>query len=683
MQKLLIYLACVALMACSTHQLSSPDGSLTLSFELREGQPTYSVAYEGRDVLLPSPMGFVLIAGGDTLRDLRWTVASTTFATADTTWETVWGEERFIRDQHNEMKVALASEKIRMDIVFRLFNDGFAFRYEFPEQQSAISRQPSAISILDELTGYNFASEPQVWSIPWRTEYYEGIYTKAPLHEKDTMCSPITMEMADGMYAFLHEANVTDFPCQNLAVSHQPSAVSHQPSAISYQLSTYLTPWMRDGKVLEDKAYVTAPFVSPWRFMILTRTLPEMMASRIMLNLNEPCKIEDTSWIKPMKFLGIWWSMHLKEWTWSKSARHGATTENMRRYLKFASENGFGGVLAEGWNTGWEGYEGINNDRFSFVTPYDDYDVDALSAYARELGVAIICHHETSGRADEYEADLDTAYQFMQEHGMPAVKTGYVSPLIRTSDGYQFNRSQGVVRHYRKVIETAAKYHIAIDNHEPAMPSGLQRTYPNLMTQEGIRGQEWNAWAQDGGSPCSHVCTLPFTRMMAGPADYTPGVFAFENPIIPGTRVHSTLANQLALFVVLYSPLQMACDKIENYEKHPTEFQFIRDVPCDWAQSMLIDGKIGEYVVMARQDRHSEDWYIGAVTNEEAREITIPLDLLGEGEWTATVYADAPDADWQTNPYATTIEKRTVHAGEELKIHLATGGGCAIRLEKN
>ena len=676
MQKLLLCLACVALMACTQprdYTVSSPDGSLTLDFQLREGQPTYSLSCNGEDILLPSPMGLVMKAGEDTLRDLHWSVESVSYDAADTTWETVWGEERFIRDQHNEMRLCLAAQKIRMDIVFRLFNDGFAFRYEFPDQPSAFSIQKSDLTVLDEQTGYHFASEPQVWSIPWRTEYYEGIYTKAPLHEKDTMCSPLTLEMANGMYAFLHEAAVTDYPCQNF----------FRLSTFDFQLSTYLTPWMRDGKVLDDKAYVTAPFVSPWRFMILTRTLPELMASRIMLNLNEPCRIEDTSWIRPMKFLGIWWSMHLREWTWSKTDRHGATTENMRRYLKFAAENGFGGVLAEGWNTGWEGYEGINDDRFSFVTPYSDYDVDALSAYAKELGVAIICHHETSGRADEYEADLDTAYRFMQIHGMPAVKTGYVSPLIRTRDGYQFNRSQGVVRHYRKVIETAAKYHISIDNHEPAMPSGLQRTYPNLMTQEGIRGQEWNAWGQDGGSPCSHVCTLPFTRMMAGPADYTPGVFAFENPIIPGTRVHSTLCNQLALFVVLYSPLQMACDKIENYEKHPAEFQFIRDVPCDWAQSRLLDGRIGQYVVMARQDRHSEDWYLGAVTDEEPREITIPLSFLSEGEWTATIYADAPDADWRTNPYATTIEKRTVHAGEAIKIHLASGGGCAIRLEKN
>lgn len=265
---------------------------------------------------------------------------------------------------------------------------------------------------------------------------------------------------------------------------------------------------------------------------------------------------------------------------------------------------------------------------------------------------------------------------------MPAVKTGYVAPIVRTVDGLQWNKGQSGVRHYRKVIETAAKYHICIDNHEPAMPSGLQRTWPNLMTQEGIRGQEWNAWAQDGGSPCSHVCTLPFTRMMAGPADYTPGVFAFENPIIPGTRVHSTLCNQLALFVVLYSPLQMACDKIENYEKHPAEFQFIRDVPCDWNQSRLLDGKIGGYVVMARQDRNSDDWYVGAITNEEAREIEVPLTFLGEGEWKATVYADAADADWITNPYASSIETRKVVAADILKIHLATGGGCAIRFVK-
>lgn len=664
MKKLLIGLSCAIMVACSGNKVASPDGSLQLDFQVRDGQPVYSVSIGGKEVLKPSPMGLEIAIEGDTLRDLQWSLLSSSVASCDTTWETVWGEERFIRDNHQEMTVCLAAEQVRMNIIFRVFNDGFAFRYEFPDQEM------KSFTVLDELTAYRFAAEPVIWSIPWQTEYYEGLFTKAPLHEKDTMCSPITLEMADGTYAFLHEANVTNYPCQNI----------YTQSANT--VGTYLTPWMKDGKELEDKAYVCAPFATPWRFMILTRTLPELMASRIMLNLNEPCRIEDPSWIKPMKFLGIWWSMHLHEWTWSQGSRHGATTENMRRYLKFAAENGFGGVLAEGWNTGWEGYEGINNDRFSFVTPYPDYDVDGLSQYAKDLGVNIICHHETSGRADEYEADLDTAYQFMQQHGMPAVKTGYVAPIVRTVDGLQWNKGQSGVRHYRKVIETAAKYHICIDNHEPAMPTGLQRTYPNLMTQEGIRGQEWNAWAQDGGSPCSHVCTLPFTRMMAGPADYTPGVFAFENPIIPGTRVHSTLCNQLALFVVLYSPLQMACDKIENYDKHPAEFRFIRDVPCDWNKSLLLDGKIGEYLVMTRQDRNSDDWYLGAITNEDAREIAIPLTFLSEGEWTATIYADAADADWQTNPYASSIETRKVVATDTLNMHLATGGGCAIRFVK-
>jgi len=644
----------VGLTAChKAAYVSSPDGSLAIQFALNEsGQPTYQLSRNGEDVLLPSPMGFCLVTpSGDTLDRCAWKVIGYDHMTQDMTWETVWGEERFIRDHLNELTVSLRSipagsaSPVLMNIVFRVFNDGFAFRYVFPTQSM------QQLTVLDEYTSYRFASEPSVWSIPWRTEYYEALFVKAPLSEKDTMNSPITLEMPDGSYAFLHEAALTDFPCQNLYTS--------QLSTFNFQLSTYLTPWMQNDQVIRDKAYISTPFSTPWRFMILTPTLTEMLASRIMLNLNEPCQIVDTSWIRPMKFIGIWWAMHMKQWTWRQGAQHGATTEHMKAYLDFAADNGIQGVLAEGWNTGWEGYEGINNDRFSFVTPYDDYDIDYLSRYAEERGVEIICHHETSGRANEYEPDLDTAFQYMQAHHMHAVKTGYVAPIITTMDGHQINRSQSGVRHYRKVIETAARYHVMIDNHEPAMPTGLQRTWPNLMTQEGIRGQEWNAWAQDGGSPCSHVCTLPYTRMMAGPADYTPGVFAFENPVVPGTRVHSTLCNQLALFVVLYSPLQMACDQIENYQKHPREFQFIRDVPCDWQQSRLLDGKIGEYVVMARQDRQREDWYIGAITNDEARALTLDLDFLSEGEYTAIVYQDAADADWQTNPYATQID--TLH----------------------
>jgi alpha-glucosidase len=348
----------------------------------------------------------------------------------------------------------------------------------------------------------------------------------------------------------------------------------------------------------------------------------------------------------------------------------------MKRYLKFAYDHHIGGVLAEGWNRGWEDWK-----HFSFTKPYPDWDMDALSAYADSLGVAIVGHNETGGNAVDYEKDLDEIYTYHQAHNIHAIKTGYVSPIIRTRDGLQWNKGQSGVRHYRKVIETAAKYHICIDNHEPVMPTGLQRTWPNLLTQEGVRGQEWNAWSVDGGSPCEHVTVLPFTRIMAGPVDYTPGVFTFENPIIPGTRVHSTLMNQLGLFVCFYSPLQMACDLPESYMRHPDAFRFIEEVPCDWKQSRLLDGKIGDYVVFARQDRNSDRWYVGGITDEEARQIEIRLDFLdADKRYTATIYRDADKADWKTKPYAYVIEKKTVTATDSLVLHMASGGGFAISL---
>ena len=347
----------------------------------------------------------------------------------------------------------------------------------------------------------------------------------------------------------------------------------------------------------EVKAYVETPFASPWRMVVLTKTLPELVASRIMLNLNEACRIEDTSWIKPMKFIGIWWGMHIKTMTWEQGPKHGATTKNMERYLRFAKEHGIEAVLAEGWNLGWEDWK-----HFDFTTPYKDWDMDYLSRLADSLGVQIVGHNETGGNAADYEKDLDTIYRYHAKHGIHAIKTGYVAPIIRTMDGLQWNKSQSGVRHYRKVIETAAKYHIMIDNHEPVMPTGLQRTYPNLLTQEGVRGQEWNAWSTDGGNPCEHVTVLPYTRILAGPVDYTPGVFRFENPVISTTRVHSTLANQLGLFVCFYSPLQMACDLPEHYMEHADAFQFIENVPCDWERSLLVDGKIGDFCVCPSEE---------------------------------------------------------------------------------
>lgn len=656
MKHLLFSLCAMALVlsSCAPRtSVSSPDGQLQISFSLDEkGSPSYAVTRNGQSLMAPSRLGFELqesaLTDGFTLR-------SSSFASFDEEWETVWGEERLIRNHYNELTLRLVHQSGRkMNIVFRAFDDGLAFRYVFPDQET------DSLIILREATEYQFVSEPQVWSIPWRTEYYEAIWTKASASLTDTVCSPVTLEWPDGTFGFMHEAALTDYPAQNYIFGD--SAVR-----------TFLTPW-QNGVA----AYEKAPFATPWRFVILTDDLPQLMASRIMLNLNEPCRIEDTSWIKPMKFIGIWWGMHLKLMTWEAGPKHGATTENMKRYLAFAANNGFGGVLAEGWNLGWEDWR-----HFDFTTPYPDWDMDELSRYADSLGVQIIGHNETGGNAADYEAQLDTAYRYHEAHGIHAIKTGYVSPIIRTVDGLQYNRSQAGVRHYRKIIETAAKHHICIDNHEPVMPTGLQRTFPNLLTQEGVRGQEWNAWSQDGGSPASHTTILPFTRVMAGPVDYTPGVFNFANPVYPQTRVHSTLANQLALFVVLYSPLQMACDMPESYEQHPAEFAFLRDVPCDWEQSRLIDGAIGEYVVMARQERHSDNWYIGAITNDEPRTIELPLAFLSEGAaYEAILYADGEQADWKTNPYATEITSVSVSAQDTLTLRLASGGGCAIQILK-
>ncbi|MBQ4395645.1 MAG: glycoside hydrolase family 97 protein [Paludibacteraceae bacterium] len=672
--KKIIYITalCLFLTACSSSlEVSSPDIGLRLRFEQMEnGAIGYSVLRDGQTFIEPSPLGFeteeISLADGFTLESVE-------HYPYDEIWETVWGEERWIADHHHTMVVHLKhASGIAMDMEFRAFTDGFAFRYIFPEQEQ------KELTIIDELTAYRFAQGAEAWSIPWRTEYYEGLWSKrticgdSSVTTTDTLCSPITVEFADGTYAFIHEAALTDYPAQNLYVREGA-------------LRTYLTPWLEDiwdeGKLVDlrtsdVKAYIDLPFASPWRMVVLTKTLPDLVASRIMLNLNEPCKIEDTSWIKPMKFMGIWWGMHIKTMTWEQGPKHGATTENMERYLRFAKEHGIQAVLAEGWNLGWEDWK-----HFNFTTPYDDWDMDYLSRLADSLGVQIIGHNETGGNAADYETDLDTIYRYHARHGIHTIKTGYVAPIIRTLEFLQWNKGQSGVNHYRKVIETAAKYHIAIDNHEPVMPTGLQRTYPNLMTQEGVRGQEWNAWSTDGGSPCEHVTVLPFTRIMAGPVDYTPGVFHFENPVIPTTRVHSTLMNQLGLFVCFYSPLQMACDLPEHYMEHPDAFRFIEEVPCDWEKSLLVDGKIGDFCIFARQGRGTADWYIGGITDEDAREVTVPLSMLdSDKRYELTLYRDGEEADWQTCPYAYQIEKHEVCATDTLHIRMASGGGFAASL---
>ena len=651
-------LLCIFLSCAREPRLTSPEGHLSVLFRLADdGAPSYAVLRDADTLINWSPMGF-LTDSLDLSRGFR--LLGTSASSVSEEWETVWGEERIIRDNHNQLQVRLCHESgLHMNILFRAFDDGVAFCYDFPEQE------PSKITITDECTAYRFMADHAAWSIPWRTEYYEGIWTRSPLSQKaDTMCSPITLEMTDGSYAFVHEAALTDYPAQNFYRSDG-------------MLCTYLTPWMDTAvHILSDKAYLPLPFRSPWRFIILTRDLPSLTASRIMLNLNEPCRLEDTSWIRPMKFIGIWWGMHMKSMTWEQGPIHGATTANMSRYLQFAHDHNIQAVLAEGWNLGWEDWK-----HFSFTEPYPDWDMDRLAHLADSLGVQIVGHNETGGNAADYEDQLTDAYAYHQAHGIHAIKTGYVSPIIRTRDGLQLNKSQSGVRHYRHVIETAARYQIMIDNHEPVMPTGLQRTFPNLMTQEGVRGQEWNAWSQDGGNPASHVTVLPFTRIMAGPVDFTPGVFSFENPAMPGTRVHSTLMNQLGLMVCLYSPLQMACDLPENYMKHLDAFRFIEQVPCDWEQSRLVDGRIGEFCIFARQQRGADDWYVGGINADDSREAVVPLSMLrADCTYTATIYRDGPEADWQTAPYDYLIETRTLHSSDTLRIPMASGGGFAIRL---
>ena len=661
MKKILfIGLVSILFFSCqSSTEVSSPDGTLILRFvQTEDGGIGYRVSRDNNEIIAFSPLGF--LTEEQTLQN-GFKIKGAKKESHSSVWETVWGEERFIEDRHNELLVSLRHESgMLMDIEFRVYDDGFAFRYLFPEQEK------KTLTITDELTAYRFTLDAEAWSIPWRTEYYEGLWSKRSITNdklpitNDTLCSPITIEFADGSYGFVHEAALTDYPAQNLYV--------HEGA-----LRTYLTPWLNS----DVKAYIATPFETPWRMVILTKTLPELVASRIMLNLNEPCKIEDTSWIQPMKFMGIWWGMHIKTMTWEQGPKHGATTANMERYLRFAKEHGIQAVLAEGWNLGWEDWK-----HFDFTTPYDDWDMDYLSRLADSLGVQIVGHNETGGNAADYEADLDSIYHYHAAHGIHAIKTGYVAPIIRTKDGLQWNKGQSGVRHYRTVIETAAKYHIMIDNHEPVMPTGLQRTYPNLVSQEGVRGQEWNAWSTDGGSPCEHVTVLPFTRIMAGPVDYTPGVFKFENPVIPGTRVHSTLMNQLGLFVCFYSPLQMACDLPEHYMEHADAFRFIEQVPCDWERSLLVDGKIGDYCIFARQGRGTDNWYIGGITDEEAREIEVPLTMLEKDRtYTLTLYRDAEDADWDTNPYAYQIEEREVSSDDTLRIRMAPGGGFAAEMK--
>jgi alpha-glucosidase len=663
-----------ALLAATAHgqdtvRVASPDGRNEVTVGVRDGGLYYALRRDGRVILMPSRLGFEF-RGAPPLRD-SLAITGTARNTVDETWTQPWGEVAHVRDHHNEVKVSVvetAAPARRFDVVFRVFDDGIGFRYDLPEQPNL-----GAFEIMEELTEFAMADDSRAWWIPSnrpRMDRSEMLYSSGPVSVLDSVQTPLTMESRDGRtFVVLHEAHLVDYPRMFIKGPYMQSRT----------LRAALAP-MADGVKVRGRT----PFATPWRTIQLADRVTDLAPSVLGLNLNPPSALASTDWIHPMKYVGIWWGMHIGTMTWSSGPKHGATTANARRYIDFAAANGLGGVLVEGWNIGWDGDWIQNANAFSFTKAYPDYDLEGVAAYARQRGVRLIAHNETSGGLANYERQLEEAFSLYQSLGINAIKSGYVVDLI---PGGHSHYSQEMVRHHRKVIETAAKYGIMVDAHEPVHDTGERRTWPNMMSREGARGQEYNAWSGEGGNPPEHETILFFTRLLAGPMDFTPGIFDLliergtGRPRAPEeARVRTTLAKQLALYVVLYSPLHMAADLPENYANQPA-FQFIRDVAVDWEQTRVLDGRIGDYVVVARQERGGQAWYVGAITDEEARTLKIPLSFLPKGRrYVAEIYADGPGAHWLDNPLPIEISQRAVDASTRLTLSLAAGGGQAIRI---
>jgi len=660
--------ALIAGTAAAQVRVASPDGRNQVTFQIRDGRAYYDLQRDGRALILPSLLGFEF-RGAAPLRDgLR--ITDTTRDTHDETWTQPWGEVARVRDHHNELAVSLeetGSPNRRFTVRIRAFDDGIGFRYELPEQPAL-----GDFEISDELTEFTLADNARAWWIAsnWpRKDRSEELFSSGPVSTLDSVQTPLTMETRDGRtFMVIHEANLVDYARMFLA----------GPRMEGRTLRAALAP-MADGIKVRGRT----PFMSPWRTIQVADRVTDLAPSVLGLNLNPPNVLPSTAWIKPMKYVGIWWGMHINTMTWSSGPKHGATTANAKRYIDFAAANGFGGVLVEGWNVGWDGDWIANRNAFSFTQAYPDYDLAEVARYARQKGVRLIVHNETSGGIQNYERQLDSAFALYHSLGVDAIKTGYVTDL--TSEGHS-HYSQFMVRHYRHVIEEAAKYGIAVDVHEPMHDTGERRTYPNMLSREGARGQEYNAWSGDGGNPPEHETILFFTRLLDGPMDFTPGIFDLlerssghaHRPEEP--RVRTTLAKQLALYVVLYSPVQMAADLPGNYDRQPA-FQFIRDVAVDWDTTRVLAGQIGDYVVVARRERGGPTWFIGAITDEERRTLDVPLSFLSPGRrYVAEIYADGPKANWFDNPFPVSITRQAVTSATRLRLVLAPGGGQAIRI---
>ena len=677
--------------------ISSPNGALRLNVDVDSaGTPVYSLDYKGKQLVAPGKLG---LKADETAFTDGFRIVGVDTVTVDRTWEPVWGEYDKVRDHFRELALHLEADNPdrKLTIRFRVFDDGLGFRYELPVQDG-----PNYLTLRDEITEFNFTGDHKLYCIPgdYDTDEYlwsETSFSKLPealgnyrRHSEaqrtggNTIQTPMLMKTADPVYVNIHEAALDGYPAMLLDVDTENNS-----------MSAHLVP-----DRLGVSAYLQMPFNTPWRTLIVSDDARDILSSQLVLNLNEPCKIEDTSWIKPMKFMGVWWEMftgNQKTWAYSDDSlakpgvtdysklkpngRHPANTENVKKYIDFASENGIDGVLVEGWNEGWEDWASFRKNRqFLFDKPYPDFDVPALRDYAKEKGVKLIMHHETAANAADYELQLDRAFQYMKDNNYDAVKTGYVGAIIPRSEHHT---SQWMVDHARHVIERAADSKIMVDSHEAPRPTGLCRTYPNWLAQESARGGEFESM---GGNPPSHTCILPFTRLKGGPMDYTPGLFETRMSYYnegKDSQAGTTLARQLALYLTMPSPMQMACDLPENYQRFPDAFQFIKDVPVDWSDSKYLEAEPNRYITVARRDKNSDNWFVGAITDENPRTATIDLSFLPKGEkFEATIYEDAPGAHWKDNPQAYRIRKVEVDSRKKLKQPLAAGGGAAIMLRK-
>ena len=644
--------------------INSPDKNISVAVQRTgDGRLAYTVQRKGKPLIAPSRLGF-LLANAPQL-DGGFSLEQQSTSEHDDTWEQPWGERRFVRNHYQELRLDLVQKEQHnrhLGLVFRVFDDGVGFRYEFPEQPLT--------QISDELTEFVVVPHATAW---WQEAgemaALEYPVLKTQLSEVGMANTPMTIRTDDGTHIAFHEAALVDYASMWLR------------KVEGQKLRAHLTPSATGPAVERHGAFTT-----PWRTMRIADSAAGLYMSNLELNLNEPNKLGDVSWVHPSKFVGVWWEMHLNHSSWASGAQHGATTQNTKRYIDFAAANGFRGVLVEGWNLGWDGKWYGDGSQFSFTQPYPDFDLEGLSAYAQQKGVHLIGHHETGGNIARYESQMDAGYQLYARLGVDSIKSGYVTDAgtaqFASAGGgthYGYTDSQEGSRHYLKAVTEAARYHLAIDTHEPIKDTGLRRTYPNWISREGARGMEYNAW----GNPINtvdHEVNLVFTRMLSGPMDYTPGILSLEG--VDHRPINSTQAKQLASFVVLYSPVVMAADLIENYEKYPGPFKFIKDVPTDWEDTRVINGEMGEYATIARKDRHSDDWYVGAVTDGKGRTVSLPLAFLDQGKrYVAEIYRDGDQADYRTvHRFDLVIEKKTVTARDTLKLKLAPGGGQAIRL---